>query len=115
MLQCNYIIDKGDVFMKEDLKNIFLMGLGAMSLTTEKAKALKNELLEKGNKLYEEGKVANTELKHNIESKLKENVTIVVNQDVTKDDILNKIKKMNEDEKKELLNALNQTEKVENE
>ena len=31
--------------MKEDLKNIFLMGLGAMSLTTDKATHLKEELL----------------------------------------------------------------------
>ncbi len=101
--------------MKEDIKNIFLMGLGAMSLTTEKAKALKEELLEKGNKLYEQGKVANTELKHNIESKLKENVTIIVNQDITKEDILNKIQKMDEEEKNELLKALTKTEKAENE
>ena len=34
--------------MKEDLKNIILMGLGVMSLTNEKAQDLKKELLEKG-------------------------------------------------------------------
>lgn len=100
--------------MKEDLKNIFLMGLGAMSLTSEKAKELKAELLDKGNKLYEQGKVANTELKHNIESKIKENVTIVVNKEITKEDILGQIQNMNEEEKSELLKALTQTEKAEN-
>lgn len=100
--------------MKEDLKNIFLMGLGAMSLTSEKAKELKAELLDKGNKLYEQGKVANTELKHNIESKIKENVTIVVNKEITKEDILGQIQNMNEEEKSELLKALTQKEKAEN-
>lgn len=100
--------------MKEDLKNIFLMGLGAMSLTSEKAKELKAELLDKGNKLYEQGKVANTELKHNIESKIKENVTIVVNKEITKEDILGQIQNMNAEEKSELLKALTQTEKAEN-
>lgn len=101
--------------MKEDLKNIFLMGLGAMSLTSEKAKEFKEELLDKGNKIYEQGKVANTELRHNIESKIKENVTIIVNKDITKEDILSQIQTMNEDDKNELLKALTQTEKVENE
>ncbi len=94
--------------MKEDLKNIFLMGLGAMSLTSEKAKELKEQLLEKGNKLYQDGKVANEELKHNIEEKLKENVTVVVNKkEITKDDILEKVKTLTDEEKQELLNALN--------
>ena len=94
--------------MKEDLKNIFLMGLGAMSLTSEKAKELKEQLLEKGNKLYQDGKVANEELKHNIEEKIKENVTVVVNKkEITKGDILEKVKTLTDEEKQELLNALN--------
>lgn len=94
--------------MKEDLKNIFLMGLGAMSLTSEKAKELKEQLLEKGNKLYQDGKVTNEELKHNIEEKIKENVTVVVNKkEITKDDILEKVKTLTDEEKQELLNALN--------
>lgn len=93
--------------MKEDLKNILLMGLGAMSLTNEKAKELKNDLLEKGNKLYNEGKVANEELKHNIENKIKENITVVVEQkDITKDDILKAIKDMSKEDKKEIVDLL---------
>ena len=102
--------------MKEDLKNIFLIGLGAMSLTSEKAKELKNELLEKGSKIYEEGKVANKELKHNIENKIKENVTIVINKnDVTKDDIVEKIKTLSEEEKNEILNVLKEEQSSKNE
>jgi polyhydroxyalkanoate synthesis regulator phasin len=92
--------------MKEDLKNIILMGLGAMSLTTDKAKELKEELLKKGNELYESGKVANEELKHNIQEKIKDNVTVVVKNDVTKDDIKKAIKDMSDTDKKEIAELL---------
>lgn len=91
--------------MKEELKNIVLMGLGAMSLTNEKAKELKTELLEKGTKLYNEGKIANEELKHNIEEKIKENVTITV-KEVTTEDIKKAISKMSKEEKKEMMELL---------
>ena len=93
--------------MKEDLKNIILMGLGVMSLTNEKAQDLKKELLEKGSELYEKGKVANEELKHNIQEKMKENVTVVYEKnEVTKDDIIDSIKKLSDEDKKEIMEAL---------
>ncbi len=98
--------------MKEELKNIVLMGLGAMALTTDKAKELREELLEKGTKLYQEGKVANEELKHNIEQKIKESVTVVVEEkDITKEDIMKAVEMMNEDEKEELRSLLGKKEK----
>ena len=37
--------------MKESIKEVLLMGLGAISLTGEKANELKKELLEKGESL----------------------------------------------------------------
>lgn len=41
------------------------------------------------------------ELKHNIEQKIKENVTVVVeNKDVTKEEIKNAIEKMTKEEKR---------------
>lgn len=93
--------------MKEDLKNILLMGLGAMSLTSEKAKELKKELLEKGTKVYEDGKVANEELKHNIEKKIKENVTVIVEEkELSKEDLVKKIYDMTSEEKEEILKLL---------
>ena len=93
--------------MKEELKNIILMGLGVMSLTNEKAKELWSELLKKGSELYEKGKIANEELKHNIEQKIKENVTVVYEKkDVTKEDILDRINEMTPEEKKEIMNLL---------
>ena len=45
--------------MKETIKEVLLMGLGAMSLTGEKAKELKKELLEKGEEAYKEGTIKN--------------------------------------------------------
>jgi polyhydroxyalkanoate synthesis regulator phasin len=92
--------------MKEDLKNIFLMGLGAMSMTSEKAKDLKDELLKKGNDLYESGKVANEELKHTLQDKIKDNVTVVVKNEVTKEDIKKAIKSMSNEDKKEIADLL---------
>lgn len=98
--------------MKEELKNVILMGLGVMSLTSEKAKELREELLKKGSELYEKGKVANEELKHNIEEKMKENITVVYQtNDFTKDDILAKVKDMSDEDKKELLAALKEKNK----
>lgn len=98
--------------MKEDLKNIILMGLGVMSLTNEKAQDLKKELLEKGSELYEKGKVANEELKHNIQEKMKENVTVVYEKgEVTKEDIIDSIKNLSEEDKKEIMNALKEKQK----
>ena len=92
--------------MKEDLKKIFYMGLGAMSLTNEKAKALKEELLKKGEELYEKGAVANEELKHNINEAMKERITVVKVEDVTKDSILENLDKLSDADKEEILKAL---------
>ena len=93
--------------MKEDLKNIILMGLGAMSLTNDKAHELKDELLKRGKDVYEKGRVANEELKHNIEDKIKENVTVVYQtNDLTNEELATKIKNMSTEDKKEILNLL---------
>ena len=92
--------------MKEDLKKIFYMGLGAMSLTNEKAKELKEELLKKGEELYEKGTVANEELKHNINEAMKERVTVVKVEDVTKESILENLDKLSEEDKAEILKTL---------
>ncbi len=101
--------------MKEDLQNIFLMGLGAMSLTTEKAKELKEDLIKKGEAAYNSGKELNEELKHNIEQKIKENVTVVVQKDVSKDDVFKAVQDMSEEDKKELLKLLKDKKEKKNE
>ena len=101
--------------MKEELKNIFLMGLGAMSMTNAKAEELKKELLQKGQEMLEKGKVANEELKHNIKETLKENVTVIVKEDMTKESLHEKVKSMSKEEKEELLKILKEETKTKNE
>ena len=56
--------------MKETLENVFLMGLGALAMTSERASELKEELLKKGEEAYKNGKALNEELKHNISEKI---------------------------------------------
>ena len=73
--------------MKEDIKNVLLMGLGAISLTGEKASEIKKELLEKGEALYKEGSIKNEELKRDIKEKIKDNTNIQYTS-VTKEDIV---------------------------
>ncbi len=92
--------------MKETLENVMLMGLGAMVMTSEKAKDLKKELLEKGEEAYKHGQVLNEELKHNISEKIKENVTVTVEKKLTKEDLVHKINELSEEEKKEILKIL---------
>ena len=93
--------------MKEDLKKIFYMGLGAMAMTNDKAKELKEELLKKGEELYEKGAVANEELKHNINEAMKERITVVrVNEEVNKEAILDSLDKLSDEDKEEILKAL---------
>ena len=86
------------------------MGLGALYLTTDKAKEIKYELLENVTKIYEEGIVAYEELKHNIEEKIKENVTVVVeNKEVTTEEVKEAIQKMSKEEKNEIMKLLKET------
>lgn len=97
--------------MKEELKNIFLMGLGAMSMTNDKANELKKDLLQKGEEMLEAGKVANEELKHNIKEKMKENVTVVVNEDTSYEKIKEALKSLSKEEKQELIDLLKENPK----
>ena len=54
----------------KDLKNLLLAGIGAVAVTAEKSQALLDELVKKG--------VLNEELKHNVEKKIKDSVTVQV-------------------------------------
>lgn len=101
--------------MKEELKKVLLMGLGAMSMTNDKAEQLKKELLEKGQEMLEKGKVANEELKHHLKETIEENVTIVVNKDLSKDELTEKIKALSKEEQQQLLNLLKEETKKNNE
>ena len=92
--------------MKDLAEKIFLMGLGAMQLTSEKASILKEESIKKGEEAYKNGEALNEELKHNIKEKVKENVTVVTSKDLSKEDLAEMISKMDDSERKEILKML---------
>jgi len=56
----------------EDLKKIFLAGVGAVAMTAEKSKEVIEDLVKKGEITVEQGKVLNEELRHNLAEKLSE-------------------------------------------
>lgn len=88
--------------MKESLKEVILIGLGAISLTGEKASELKKEFLEKGESLYKEGAIKNEELKRNIKEKIKDEIN--ENMDI-------KYTKITTDELADIINSLSDEEK----
>ncbi|WP_373482373.1 hypothetical protein [Acetobacterium sp.] len=45
--------------ISEDLKKIFLFGVGAVAVTAEKSKVLIDELVEKGDLTVQQGKILN--------------------------------------------------------
>mgnify|MGYP002802944237 CR=1 FL=1 len=55
----------------DDLKKIFLAGVGAVAMTAEKSKEMIDQLVTKGELTVEHGKILNEELKHTISEKLK--------------------------------------------
>ena len=50
--------------LNEELKTLFLAGVGAAAVPAEKTKALVGELVEKGRLTVEQGRVLNEELHH---------------------------------------------------
>ena len=60
--------------LSDNLKKIFLAGIGAVAVTAEKSKDLLDEMVEKGELTVEQGKVLNEELKHNVKKTVKETV-----------------------------------------
>lgn len=91
--------------MKENMKDVLLMGLGALSLTGKKANELKKELLERGESLYKEGSIKNEELKRSLKDKIKENTNIKVTT-ATKEEIVDIINSMSDEEKEEISSLL---------
>ena len=91
--------------MRDSLKEIILMGIGAISMTGEKASELKKELLERGTTLYIEGAIKNEELKREIKEKIKENTNIQYTT-VTEEDIVNIINNLSDEEKEKITELL---------
>ncbi len=92
--------------MKEDLKTVLFMGLGALAETNEKMKDVKDSLYTRGKELYEKGVIANEELKHNINEAMKERVTVVNVNSNKKEDIIDAISNMSDEDKEEILKSI---------
>ena len=52
--------------LSNEMKKIFLMGIGAAATTAEKSKEMIDSLIEKGELTVEQGKTLNEELTHNV-------------------------------------------------
>lgn len=77
--------------ISDDLKKVFLAGIGAVAVTAEKSKELLEELIKKGELTLEQGKILNEELKRNIQTK---NGT----DDTGTSSIISQLDKMNKEE-----------------
>jgi len=58
--------------LSDELKRVFLAGVGAVAITAEKSKEVIDELVKKGELTIEQGKVLNEELKRNMKEKAEE-------------------------------------------
>ncbi len=62
--------------ISDDIKKVFLAGIGAAALTFEKSKEIVDELVQKGEITVEQGKALNEELKHNLSKKREKPVSV---------------------------------------
>lgn len=84
--------------MSEEVKKIFLAGLGAAAVTAEKSKQIVDELVKKGELTLEQGKALNEELKHNVSQKVKEHVTVNVTRPCDAQSVTEAVGKMSPEE-----------------
>lgn len=80
----------------EDIKKIFLVGVGALATTGEKSKELIDELVKKGELTVEQGKVINEELKYDAKKKFEEVNPFMKNK--TTKDLINNLENISSDE-----------------
>ena len=77
------------------MKKIALAGVGAAAISAEKAKELVDKLVDRGEITVEQGKVMNEKLKHDVNEKVKEHVTVT---DINKDTVIDSLKDMSSDD-----------------
>ena len=81
----------------EELKKVFLAGVGAVSMTAETAAKLTEELIKKGEMTVEQGKAINEELKQAVKPK-KEETTV--------DSVMSAADQLTPEQKQELIDKL---------
>lgn len=98
ILKCGIIRVEKREYMKNDLKEVLLMGLGVMATVAEKGEEWADQLSKKGEEYLQKGKIANEELKHKIVAKMEEQPSV--------ETIVESVEKLTEAEKEELLKKL---------
>ncbi len=91
--------------LSNELKKIFLAGVGAVAVSAEKSKELLDELVEKGELTVEQGKVLNEELKRDMTKKVNEVVSAVQPAESV-DKIANRVNEMTAEERALLRKSL---------
>lgn len=90
----------------DEMKKIFLAGIGAVASTVESSQQMVDKLVKKGELTVEQGKVLNEELKHNIKSQFSNMGTVGETEKKASDNLLDAVDEMSEEERKELLKKL---------
>ncbi|AHF10371.1 MULTISPECIES: aspartyl beta-hydroxylase [Dehalobacter] len=90
----------------DEMKKVFLAGIGAIATTAEKAKEVIDSFIEKGELTVEQGKVINEELKRNLSENLHHHSSAR-----HMEDLLQKVNTLNEEELSVLKQKLAEMEK----
>ncbi|MCY6485857.1 phasin family protein [Clostridium aestuarii] len=98
--------------MVDEIKNIFLAGIGSAAYTYEKASKLVDELVAKGKLTIDEGKDISQELRRNFKDKAKETSDKII--PLTKEDMKELLAEMNFVTRNELDEIENRLLKLEN-
>lgn len=90
----------------ESIRKLILAGIGAAAVTKEKAEAVLQELVKRGELTVEQGKVLNEELKHNLKDAIRDNVTV----NVVTDDVMDAVDDMDAEQLEALKQRIAQAE-----
>ena len=90
----------------ESIRRLILAGIGAAAVTKEKAEAVLQELVKRGELTVEQGKVLNEELKHNLKDAIRDNVTV----NVVTDDVMDAVDGMDAEQLEALKQRITQAE-----
>lgn len=92
----------------DEMKKVFLAGVGAVASTVEAGQKVIDKLVEKGELTIQQGKVLNEELKHNLENGKEDLKNGAVEEGIN---ILDNIEKLSKNEIKKLKEKLMDLEK----
>ena len=92
--------------LTESIRKLILAGIGAAAVTKEKAEAVLQELVKRGELTVEQGKVLNEELKHNLKDAIRDNVTV----NVVTDDVMDAVDGMDAEQLEALKQRITQAE-----